>query len=135
MCAIVEPTDRIAVNTGIARIKTMPDPKLAHLTDAIRNLTSLIAVYKSEPRVFSPHALGKGRYGEDVVLVYQYKGMSGGRPTEGLPPERCWRMFIVEELHGLAPAADRGWHTHESYAAAQERLNGISVSAAPRAAP
>ena len=66
----------------------MSDPKLAHLTDAIRNLTSLIAVYKSEPRVFSPHALGKGRYGEDVVLVYQYKGMSGGRPTEGLPPER-----------------------------------------------
>jgi hypothetical protein len=111
----------------------MPDPKLAHLTDAIRNLTSLIAVYKSEPRVFSPHALGKGRYGEDVVLVYQYKGMSGGRPTEGLPPERCWRMFIVEELHGLAPAAGSDWHTHESYAAAQERLNGVSVSAAPQA--
>ena len=111
----------------------MFDYKLAPLADAIRNRTSLTAIYKSEPREFSPHAIGKGRYGEDVVLVYQYGGMSGGRPTGGLPPERCWRMFIVEELHGLAPAADSDWHTHESYAAAQERLNGVSISAAPRA--
>src|ERR1700692_3653460 len=105
----------------------MFDYKLAPLADAIRNRTSLTAIYKSEPREFSPHAIGKGRYGEDVVLVYQYGGMSGGRPTGGLPPERCWRMFIIEELRDLAPNSN-AWHSHESYLAAQERLNAISVS-------
>ena len=105
----------------------MSDPKIARLTDAIRGLTSLTAIYKSEPREFSPHAIGKGRYGEDVVLVYQYAGMSGGRPTDGLPPERCWRMFVIEELRELLPAVG-DWHTHESYAAAQERLNGVLIA-------
>ncbi|RXZ32903.1 hypothetical protein D9O50_16095 [Oxalobacteraceae bacterium CAVE-383] len=105
----------------------MFDEKIAPLADAIRSRTSLKAIYKSEPREFSPHALGKGRYGEDVVLVYQYAGMSGGRPTAGLPPERCWRMFVLEDLRDLSPA-DGGWHSHESYQAAQERLTGISIA-------
>jgi hypothetical protein len=105
----------------------MFDYKLAPLADAIRNRTSLTAIYKSEPREFSPHAIGKGRYGEDVVLVYQYGGMSGGRPTGGLPPERCWRMFIIEELRDLAPNSS-AWHSHESYSTAQERLSTVSVA-------
>jgi hypothetical protein len=108
----------------------MPDEKLARLTDAILSLSSLTAVYKSEPREFSPHAIGKGRYGEDVVLVYQYGGISGGRPTGGLPPERCWRMFVIEDLHRLLPAAG-DWHTHESYPTAQERLNAVAVAVDP----
>jgi hypothetical protein len=105
----------------------MSDENISPLTDAIHQRTSLKAIYKSEPREFSPHALGKGRYGEDVVLVYQFAGMSGGRPTAGLPPERCWRMFVLEDLHDLAPI-DAAWHTHESYQAAQERLSGVSVA-------
>jgi hypothetical protein len=105
----------------------MFDEKIAPLADAIRSRTSLTAIYKSEPREFSPHALGKGRYGEDVVLVYQYAGMSGGRPTAGLPPERCWRMFVLEDLHDLAPT-EGSWHSHESYQAAQERLTGVTTA-------
>lgn len=105
----------------------MFDEKIAPLADAIRNRTSMSAIYKSEAREFSPHALGKGRYGEDVVLVYQYAGMSGGRTTAGLPPERCWRMFVLEDLRDLAPA-DGGWHTHETYEAALERLTGVTAA-------
>jgi len=106
-----------------------PDEKITRLTEAIRHNASMTAIYKSEPREFSPHAIGKGRYGEDVVLVYQYAGMSGGRPTRGLPPERCWRMFIIEELHGLEAAlVETGWYTHDSYPAAQERLADISIA-------
>ena len=111
----------------------MFDENLSPLAEAIRSRTSLTAVYKSEPREFSPHAIGKGRYGEDVVLVYQFGGMSGGRPTGGLPPERCWRMFVIEDLQDVA-ATESGWHSHESYAAAQERLNGISVATTSDAA-
>ena len=105
----------------------MFDEKIAPLADAIRSRTSMSATYKSEAREFSPHALGKGRYGEDVVLVYQYAGMSGGRTTAGLPPERCWRMFVLEDLRDLAPN-EGGWHSHESYQSALERLTGVSTA-------
>lgn len=107
----------------------MLDEKLARLSQAITDRTSLSGIYKSEPRDFSPHALGKGRYDEDVVLVYQYGGMSGGKSALGWPAERCWRMFAVEDLHSLTEA-DGGWHTHDTYGAALLRLNGVSAAMA-----
>lgn len=107
----------------------MLDEKLARLNQAITDRTSLSGIYKSEPRDFSPHALGKGRYDEDVVLVYQYGGMSGGKSALGWPAERCWRMFAVEDLHTLKEG-DGGWHTHDTYGAALQRLNGVSAAVA-----
>lgn len=107
----------------------MLDEKLARLSQAITDRTSLSGIYKSEPRDFSPHALGKGRYDEDVVLVYQYGGMSGGKSALGWPAERCWRMFAVEDLHSLKDT-DGGWHSHDTYGAALQRLNGVSTAVA-----
>ncbi len=95
------------------------------LAEAIRTKQQVVARYRGEERVFSPHALGtKGAAAH--VLVYQYAGGS----QSGLPPGGEWRCLNVEELSEirLEPGA---WRTAENVFNPQTCLDEVEVLADP----
>jgi hypothetical protein len=69
------------------------------------------AMYDGQPRLLSPHVLGR-KSGRLHVLFYQF----GGSSNSGLPvaPEGVgdWRCLAVEKLSQVALSAE-AWHTQQ----------------------
>ncbi len=95
------------------------------LAEAISSKQQVVARYRDQERIFSPHALGTKR-GVAHVLVYQY----GGGSQSGLPPGGEWRCLNVEELGEirLEPGA---WRTAENVFNPQTCLDEVDVLADP----
>ena len=65
--------------------------------EAVERRQPISAVYRSLPRLFCPHRLGRNRKGQLRVLCYQY----GGESESGLDApgsQANWRCTALEEL-------------------------------------
>ena len=82
-----------------ARIQTVED--IYRLVwAAVAGKRPIRAIYKSLPRLFCPHRLGRNRSGQLRVLCYQYGGESG----TGLAPDGAaenWRCIVLEKLRAV----------------------------------
>ena len=82
-----------------AKIQTVEDIYRLVWT-AVAGKHPIRASYKSLPRLFCPHRLGRNRSGELRVLCYQY----GGESESGLAPDGAaenWRCIVLEKLRAV----------------------------------
>ncbi len=91
-----------------AKIQTVED--IYHLVwAAVAGKRPMRAIYKSFPRLFCPHRLGRNRSGQLRVLCYQY----GGESETGLGPDGAaenWRCIVLERLRAVELLNDP-WRT------------------------
>jgi hypothetical protein len=78
----------------------------ATIRTAIERRTSLTGRYNNYLRHFSPHALGDDRFGNKIVVAFQYDG----RQMVGLPERGEWHLFQLDRLDGVTRNGDQ-WVT------------------------
>lgn len=91
-----------------ARIQTVEDIYRLVWT-AVATKKPISAIYKSRPRLFCPHRLGRNRANQLRVLCYQ----SGGESESGLAPAGSpenWRCVVLEKLREVK-LLDGAWTT------------------------
>jgi hypothetical protein len=91
-----------------AKIQTVED-MYRLLWTAIANKQPISAIYKSRPRLFCPHRLGRNQAKQLRVLCYQY----GGESESGLAPigsPENWRCVVFEKLRKIE-LLDGAWKT------------------------
>lgn len=82
------------------------------LRGTIATHSSVIAVYDSYIRVFSPHCIGTGIRKADHkrvkrIMAFQFGGSGHSKKPLG------WRCFEVSRLRFVIPCPWAGWHTSE----------------------
>jgi DNA-binding helix-hairpin-helix protein with protein kinase domain len=77
--------------------------------------------YHGKPREVCPFVLGHGKADEEMVLAYQFGGLSSGGGA--LPDWRCFRLAEIE-----APAVRRGaWHGDAAHRSRQQCVERVYV--------
>ena len=87
--------------------------------NAILGEQQVICSYEGRHRELCPHIIGTNRSGEEVVLAWQFAGMSSGK----LPQWRCLKLANVRNAH----ARDGRWYEGGSHRTAQTCVSKIDL--------
>src|ERR1700722_8605407 len=97
----------------------MPSPTYALFRNAILAEQQVTCLYGGAIRELCPHIIGTNKSGEEVVLAWQFGGVSSGK----LPQWRCLKLANVEN----ACAHGGRWHEGGSHKTAQTCVTTIDL--------
>jgi hypothetical protein len=97
----------------------MPSPTYTLFREALLAERQVTCIYQGRYRELCPHIIGAGKYGEEVVLAWQFAGESSGP----LPQWRCLKLVNVRD----AAARDGEWFAGGSHQAEQTCVTDIDL--------
>jgi hypothetical protein len=97
----------------------MPGKTYALFRNAILAEQQVTCLYEGRARELCPHIIGTNRKGEEVVLTWQFGGVSSGP----LPQWRCLRLASVRD----ARARPGPWHEGGSHLMTQTCVSKIDL--------
>ena len=97
----------------------MPSSTYALFRNAILCERQVTCSYEGRHRELCPHIIGTNKAGEEVVLAWQFAGMSSGR----LPQWRCLKLANVQK----ARAHEGRWHSGGSHRTSQTCVSHIDL--------
>jgi hypothetical protein len=97
----------------------MPSSTYAIFRSAILREQQVTCLYEGRPRELCPHIIGTNTSGEEVVLAWQFAGMSSGK----LPQWRCLKLANIRDAH----ARDGRWHAGGSHKTTQSCVTDIDL--------
>jgi hypothetical protein len=103
----------------LAERRPMPSSIYAVFRNAILREQQVTCSYEGRHRELCPHIIGTNKVGEEVVLAWQFAGMSSGK----LPQWRCLKLANVRE----ARARDGRWHAGGSHKTTQKCVTEIDL--------
>jgi hypothetical protein len=89
---------------GLTRSGAMPSPIYNLFRNAILAEQQVVCSYDGRPRELCPHIIGTNKYGEEVVLAWQFAGESSSR----LPQWRCLKLAHVKDARARAGRRHEG---------------------------
>lgn len=123
------PGRRPAAASAASEVARAPSLAFRTLREAVRQKRTLHVVYRGHYRVLCPHAVGWGKAGEEVALMYQFAGGSTrGLSTVGSAGN--WRHVRVAGLVILGMESGV-WHTCADNAPAADELVVTDTQATP----
>jgi hypothetical protein len=97
----------------------MPSTTYTLFRNAILAEQQVICTYDGRRRELCPHIIGTNKYGQEVVLAWQFAGESSGP----LPQWRCLKLKNVRD----AQARDGEWYAGSSHQATQTCVTTIDL--------
>jgi hypothetical protein len=97
----------------------MPSATYTVFRNAILAEQQVTCLYGGGFRELCPHIIGTNKSGEEVVLAWQFAGVSSGK----LPQWRCLKLANVENAH----ARDGRWHEGGSHLMVQTCVSDIDL--------
>ena len=97
----------------------MPSATYAIFRNAILAEQQVVCLYNGRRRELCPHVIGTDRYGEEVVLAWQFDGDSSGP----LPQWRCFKLARVRD----ASARVGPWFEGSSHQTMQTCVTNIDL--------
>ena len=97
----------------------MSSSTYAIFRNAILREQQVTCLYEGRPRELCPHIIGTNVSGEEVVLAWQFAGMSSGK----LPQWRCLKLANVRD----ARACDGRWYSGGSHRTLQTCVSNIDL--------
>jgi hypothetical protein len=97
----------------------MPSSTYAIFRNAILREQQVTCLYEGRPRELCPHIIGTNKESEEVVLAWQFAGMSSGK----LPQWRCLKLANVRD----ARACDGRWYSGGSHRTSQTCVSNIDL--------
>ena len=97
----------------------MPSAIYTLFRNAILTEQQVACSFDGRDRELCPHIIGTNKYGEEVVLAWQFAGDSSGP----LPQWRCLRLANVRD----AQARTGRWHAGGSHKTTQQCVTSIDL--------